>query len=220
MQQHTLETLLEGYRATYAAIPQDALELDLRITIKTIQAIAKGSPVSPAQLANIWDMPLEQVQVILEQAQAGGQVETNDQGDVVGAVLSLNPTNHQVRMGNKSLYAWCAYDAIYSPCVVGIPAQIVSLDPISGERIRVSISPSGVEKVEPKSTVVSIISAQEDMRGGPYSPRCTNMLFFGSRQSAEQWKKNKTGVAVLTLAEAFELVKEFQIEPAKRLGLV
>lgn len=51
MQQNTLEKLLEEYQEAYNAIPQEALELDLRVTFKTIQALAKGNPVSPAQLA-------------------------------------------------------------------------------------------------------------------------------------------------------------------------
>jgi alkylmercury lyase len=220
MQQNTLEKLLEEYQEAYNAIPQEALELDLRVTFKTIQALAKGDPVSPAQLAQTWDMPLEQVLAILKQAEANGQVEINARGDLVGAVLSLNPTQHQISMDNQRFYAWCAYDAMYAPGVIGKPAQIVSKDAVTGKMIQVSITPDGVEIVQPESAVVSIVSAEEDMRAGPESTRCTHMLFFESRESAEQWMQGRTGVSILTVEEVFELAKEFQIKPARRLGLI
>ena len=122
MQQNTLEKVIEKYREVYDAIPQEALELDLRVTFKTIQALAKGDPISPVQLADIWNMPLDQVQVILKQAEENGRVELNAQGELVGAVLSLNPTQHRISMDNQRLYAWCSYDAMYTPGVVGEPA--------------------------------------------------------------------------------------------------
>jgi len=220
MQQNTLEKLIEEYQRAYDAIPQEALELDLRVTVKTMQSLAKGNPISPAQLADIWEMPLEQVRAILDQAETNGQVEIDAQGNLVGAVLSLNPTHHQVLMGNKLLYAWCAYDAIYASGVVGKPAQIVSKDPVTGEMIRVSMTPTGVETVQPENAVVSVVSTGADMGTGPESSRCTQMHFFGSRESAEQWKQNLVGIYIFTVEEVFKVVKEFQIEPAKQLGLV
>lgn len=220
MQQNTLENLIEEYQQAYDAIPQEALELDLRVTITTMQALANGQPISPAQLADIWEMPLDHVQAILDQAKTNGKVEINAQGNLVGAVLSLNPTDHQVFMDNKHIYAWCAYDALYASGVVGKPAQIVSKDPVTGEMIRVSMTPIGVETVEPESAVVSVVGAGADLGTGPESARCTQMLFFGSRQSAELWRKNHVGVYILTMEEIYKVVEKIQIEPAKRLGLV
>lgn len=220
MQQQILEKLTSDYRKAYDAIPQEALELDLRVTIKTMQALVKGKPVSPDQLADIWEMPIEQVRVILKQAEEHGQAEIDARGDLVGGVLSLNPTPHEISIGNEDLYAWCAWDAIYAPGVIGKPAQIVSKDPVTGEMIQISMTPAGLEKVQPENAVVSVVGTEVDMRGGPESSRCTQMLFFGSRESAEQWRQNRTGIFILTLEEAFELAKEFQIEPARRLGLI
>jgi len=220
MQQNTLEKVIEEYRKAYGAIPKEALELDLRVTVKTIQALAKGHPVSPAELADIWNMPFDQVQVILKQAEKNGRVEINTQGDLVGAVLSLNPTEYQIFMDDQHLYAWCAYDAIYTPGVVGKPARIVSEDPVTGGKIQVSLTPDRVETIQPESAVVSVVDPGGDMSAGPESTRCTHMLFFESRESAEGWKQDRTGVSILTVEEVFELAKEFQIEPARRLALV
>ncbi|NIM94531.1 MAG: hypothetical protein GTO18_12590 [Anaerolineales bacterium] len=218
MEQLKKEELIEEYREAYDAIPQEALELDLRLTIKTMKALAKGKPLSPDELARIWEMSLEQVQTVLDQAT--GHVEIDSQGRLVGGVLSLNPTAHRISLDDKQLFAWCAYDAIYAPGVVGKTAQIDSQDPITGESIRVTITPNSIVDVQPEGTMVSIVGGKTDMRGGPDSPRCSQMLFFASRESAYEWLQNRANVAILTVEETFEIARQFQIEPARRLGLV
>jgi alkylmercury lyase len=220
MEQLKKDELIDEYREVYDSIPREALELDLRVTIKTIQTLAKGKPVSPNELAIIWEMPLEQVQSVLAGAVAAGRAEIDSQGRLVGGVLSLNPTAHHISMGGNQLYAWCAYDAIYTPGVVGKTARIDSQDPVTGESIQLTITPQGVEDVRPQGAVVSVVGGKTDMRGGPESPRCAQMLFFGSRKSADEWLQGRTGVSILNVDEVFDIAREFQIEPAKRLGLV
>lgn len=212
--------LIKSYREAYGAIPQEALDLDLRVTFKTMQALAEGKPVSPEQLAEIWEMSHDQVDGILKRATANGQAQVDNQGYLVGGVLSLVPTSHRISINGKELFAWCAYDAIYTPGVVGKTAEIVSMDPVTGDKIRMSITPSGVMNLQPEGAVVSVVSAKTDMRAGPTSPRCSQQLFFGSRDSAEKWLQDRTGVLILTIEEVFEIAREFQIEPARRLGLV
>ena len=214
------DKIIKSYREVYEAIPQEALELDLRVTIRTIQALAEGKPVSLDELARIWEMPLEQVQLVVDGAVAAGRVEVDSLGRLVGGVLSLNPTDHRISMDDKQLYAWCAYDAIYTPSVVGKTAQIESQDPVTGATLKMTITPAEVEDVRPSGAVVSIVGVETDMKGGPNSPRCSQMLFFGSRESANQWLQGRTEVSILTVKEAFELANEFQIEPARRLGLI
>jgi alkylmercury lyase len=220
MKQLKKDELIQAYRRVYDAIPQEALDLDLRVTISTMQALAKGKPVSPDQLAKLWEMPLEQVRSVLAGASAAGQAKVDSQGDLVGAVLSLIPTDHRISMDGRQLYAWCAYDAIYAPGVVGKTAQITSRDPVTGEPISITITPDGIADVQPEGSVVSVVGGDTDMKGGPESPRCSQMLFFGSRETADKWLQGRADVAILTVEEVFEIARQFQIEPARRLGLV
>ena len=55
---------------------------------------------------------------------------------------------------------------------------------------------------------------------GPESQRCSQMLFFASRNTAETWIKDHPGVAILPVEVVYQMAREFQIEPARRLGLV
>lgn len=219
MERLTKHALIEAYRKAYDAIPREALELDLRLTVKTIQALAEGNPVSPERLAKLWEMPFDQVRSILDQALAAGRVELDIQGNLVAGVLSLIPTPHRISMDGKRLYAWCAYDAVYIPGVVAKSAQITSRDPETGDLIKISITPSGVARIRPESTVVSVVGPYEDTQGGARSPRCSQMRFFGSRSSADQWLQDRSGISVLSVEDVYEIAEQFQIEPARKLGL-
>lgn len=220
MEQLKKDEVIKAYRKAYDAIPQEALDLDLRLTVRTIQALSRGKPVSPEQLAEIWEVPLEQVRSVLAGAVLAGRAEVNSQGDLVGGILSLIPTPHRISIGGKQLYAWCAYDAIYVPGLAGKTAEISTQDPITGDPIKIIITPDGVADVQPEGSVVSVVGVESDMRGGPKSPRCTQMLFFGSRDSAHQWLQGRPDMSILTAEEVFEIARQFQIEPARRLGLI
>lgn len=209
----------EAIRVAYDQIPKEAMELDLRVTVQTIQLLTEGRPVSAERLADVWGISQDQVEVILEQASLTGKAQLDVDGNLIGGVLSLVPTTHKVRVNDNHLYAWCAYDAIYIPGVIGKIAQVESTDPVNGETIRMTISREGVIDLNPKDSVVSVVSP--DVGGiGPDSPRCSQMLFFTSRESAQTWLKDHPGVDILTVDEVFELTQEFEVEPARRLGLV
>lgn len=75
--------------------------------------------------------------------------------------------------------------------------------------IQVSMTPTGVETVQPESALVSILGVAADMGTGTESPTCTQMLFFGSRESAELWRQNRAGVYILTIEEVIKVVEEF-----------
>lgn len=215
-----LESLQQAYRRAYDAMPQEALELDLRLTVKTMQALAEGRPIPLDQLAEVWGMPVEQVRTVLAQAVSAGRAEIDEHENLVGAVLTLNPTEHQLSIDGQQLYAWCAFDALFAPGVTGKVTRISSSDPVSGAPISAIVTPEGVEQVQPQGAVITVVGTDSDLRGGPRSPRCLQMLFFASRDSAQQWLDGHNDVAILTLNEAFDLAREFQIEPARRLELV
>ena len=209
----------QAIRKAYERIPKEAMELDLRVTVKTIQLLSEGRPLSAKRLADAWDMSQDQVSVILDQASSTGKAQLDGEGNLIGGVLSLVPTTHKVRVNDNDLYAWCAYDAISIPGVIDRNAQIESTDPVNGETIRMTITPHGVIDLNPEGSVVSVVSPE--VGGvGPDSPRCSQMLFFTSRNTAETWLKDHPGVEILTVEQVFEIAQEFEVEPARRLGLV
>jgi alkylmercury lyase len=175
--------------------------------------LADGKPVPAERLAEIWGFPVEQVRMVLAQAESRGQVEMDDEGSVIGAVLSSVPTNHRIQLNGNDFYAWCSYDAIYIPGVLGQVGRVESRDPVSGETISMTIAPDGVTDICPQGVLVSVVDADVNAAGpaGPESQRCSQMLFFASRDTAEVWLKGHPGVALLPVEVVYQMAREFQI---------
>lgn len=107
------------------------------------------------------------------------------EGNVIGLGLTLVPTPHVYEVDGRKLYTWCAADALAFPVMLKQSANIESSDPITGEKIRVSVTPDRVEKVEPESAVVSWVRNIDvtNIRGSG----CNNVNFFISAETASKW---------------------------------
>jgi len=220
MDKLSFEKHREKTRRALDGLPNGAYEAELRLQVIALQLLSKGEPVSPNRLAEAWGIPLEQVQAIFEQASSLGTLQLDDAGNMVGSAISLLPSSHKFQVNGKTLYAWCAYDAIYAPGVIGSDAVIDSVDPITNEPIRIKVSPDGVMKSKPEGVVATVVGMEADARGGAESPRCNQMHFFVSEENARKWSVDYPNVSIMTVDQMFEVAREFQIEPARQMGLL
>ena len=182
-----------------------------------LKLLTQGQPVSAERLAANADLPLEEVQAAYEQMQAqGGEFDEN--GNLTGAALTLIPTPHRFRVNGRLLYTWCSLDAMFLPGLLGETAVVESTCPSSGETIHLTITPDGVTDYSPTTTVLSIavpgltcetenISCSPDKKGGSQREGCNQMNFFRDRAAAEAWIEDYPGVAILAVAEAWQLAK-------------
>jgi len=220
MDRSSFEKHIEKTRQMLKKLSEGAYEAELRLQVIALQLLSKGVPVSRELLAEAWGMPLEQVNAIFEQASVLGTLQLDNSGNMVGTAISLVPTSHKIRIDGKNLYAWCAYDAIYAPSVIGKNAIIDSVDPINHEPLRIKVSPEGVTESEPKGIFATVVGIDADARGGAESPRCNQMHFFASEGNAKKWATDHLGVMIMTVDQLFDVVKEFQLEPARQIGLL
>ncbi|MCI0710770.1 MAG: hypothetical protein L0154_11470 [Chloroflexi bacterium] len=184
--------------------------------------LSEGAPVSAERCAEEVKLPVEQIRESFTQAQVSG-AEFDDGDNLIGNALTLKPTRHHFNVDGKQLYAWCSLDTLFLPGLIGKTATVESTDPITGETISLSISAEGVSNLTPATAVSSIVvpgmTAQCEScvpnQTGPESAVCSQMFYFASHKSAEQWSKDHPDVAVLTVYEAFELAKAVWLEPRK-----
>lgn len=147
------------------------------------------------------------------------EAEFDDQGYLVGAILSLNPTPHQLRVNGRELFAWCALDTLFLPALLRQSAQVVSTCPATGATIRLTITPEGVETADPSDAVLSVVTpgitpgCELGAKSGPHGPVCSTMHFFSSREAASTWLIGQPGVTILSVAEAWQLAREVWIKP-------
>jgi alkylmercury lyase len=181
----------------------------LRLLVRVMRELAHGRPLPAAQvdgcIANLGIAPDAARQFLR-------QVTERDASDqVVGALgLSLQDHPHQVSVDGVALSAWCAEDTLFLPAVLQQTATIASPSPVSGQLIRLRVSPERVEEVSPAGAVVSLVlvdPSPEHMASveAIWSAFCRHIHFFATRDEAEGWATGtgRDDIAILSVDEGF-----------------
>jgi alkylmercury lyase len=197
IEQATDEILTDAFENLH--IKQD----QWRIIDKTLQLLSNGCPVPPDEIAIRLQVPPDTVISILR----GFGAEFDEEGNILGVGLTLVPTPHVYEVNGRKLYTWCAVDALLFPIMLKHTAHIESLDPISGDKIRVTVTPDGVHKVEPEAAVVSWVNSSVDpsnIRGSV----CHYVYFFSSPETASKWIAEHPGKMFYPVIDAFRAAKK------------
>ena len=175
-----------------------------RISIALYRLLAEGRPVKRAALAVKAELPLEKVSEVLGNWYG---VFYDAAGDVIGYWgLALGKMNHRMRINGRTLYAWCAWDTLFLPRLIGAVAQVESTCPVSGGTIRLKVSPRGVETVEPTSTLVSFVMPDRaKVEQNIVLSFCHHVHFFKSADVAQRWLVGRSATQLLTVNEAWML---------------
>ncbi|MEE9216845.1 MAG: organomercurial lyase [Anaerolineales bacterium] len=180
--------------------------------------LALGAPLTPSDVAAKSGFPLKMIEKTFHLMKRSG-AEFDESGNLIGMALTLNPTNHKFVVDGQELYAWCAVDTLFLPGLVGKTADVESICPATGERIRLRISPIGIESVEPQDTVVSVVipgtsaACEPGQAKGAGSASCQSMNYFISREAAEKHLGPDSDVAILDVQEASQLAQRVWVVP-------
>src|SRR5829696_1093611 len=154
----------------------------LEIVPPTVDLLARGKPASPEEIAAISAKSPEEVQTALDRFPS---TEWDEQGRVVGLGLTLHLTPHRLEFEGRTLFAWCALDALLFPVLLRRSASIESPCRSTGELVHIEVTPAGIEAVEPPSAVVSMVAARE--LATVRSAGCNNTHFFSSPKASSRW---------------------------------
>ena len=184
------KTVIESWEAAPPSI--------LKVVLSLLQLLQHGKPVAPDALASAVGL---EVGVAVKLAKRLG-AEFDDDGNLVGWGLTLVPTPHKYRANGHDLYAWCAADTISFPSILNHTAIIESPDPISGEIVQLTVTPDGIEGLNPSSAVVSwsLESDLDNIRGS----FCNLTHYFASRETAAQYVKDHPGLVIVSVDSVFE----------------
>jgi alkylmercury lyase len=165
-----------------------------------IVLLSEGKPVSPAQIAAAFGQPPEETETLFRRFPS---LEWDTSGNLVGAGLTLRPTPHQFEVNGHHLYTWCALDTLVFPVLLGKTAHITSPCRVTGTLVRLTVTPEGVEQLDPPEAVVSLVTpeANPDIR----ATFCNFIHFFRSSEDASEWLSRHPGASIVPVAEAFQL---------------
>jgi alkylmercury lyase len=197
----TIQQLSEAIAAASDGIDEQAR----RIAKASVDLLANGDPVTPAEIAARAHEP-EAVVLATLKGWPGG-VFWDDEGRVVGSWgLAIPEMGHRFQVeGAKPIYAWCALDPFLIVPVIGRPARVESKDPVTGEPVTMTVTPEGIKDLSPASAVVSFIAPDKPFDSDVIASFCEYVLNFASRESAERWASERKGIILLPAAEAFEV---------------
>jgi alkylmercury lyase len=178
----------------------------LHIIGQTWQRLAaNGSPVSPDEIAIRVQTSPDKAASTLRKFGA----EFDKRGNILGFGLTLVTTPHIYEANGHKLYTWCAADALYYPVILKQTASIESSDPVTGEKIQISVTPDRLEKIEPESAVVSFIKSIDltDVRG----TFCNNVNFFSSPETATEWIAEHPNMTFYPASNVYQALKHIHL---------
>jgi alkylmercury lyase len=183
-----------------------------RLLIRVMRELAQGRPIHRERV--------EQIIADVGVARDGAYrflrevAERDADGNILGIMgLSLNDTPHRFYVDGARMSTWCAEDALFLPTVLNQIATVESKSPVTRERVRLTVSPQGVEEVDPAGAVVSIVIVDPaDANMGSveaiWGTFCHHTFFFASREEAERWAASRDDIEILSVDEAFELGRQ------------
>jgi len=183
--------------------------LEQRLSLRLYRLLAEGQPVPRKVLAERLEVPDETVNRILD---GWPGVFSDNEGRIVGywglSIPAAYSSPHTLRINGRILSAWCAWDTLFLPQLVGHTADIESASPSDAGIVRLTITPQQVERVEPVGSQMSVLvpDAQE-MQKNVVTSFCHFVHFFPSRQAAQSWTAKHAGTFLLSIHEAHVLAR-------------
>jgi alkylmercury lyase len=98
-----------------------------------------------------------------------------------------------VQVDGRALAAWCAWDMLFLPELLGRTAGVPSRCPIAGEKISLTVGPAGVADLHPAETVVSFMASDDPLGADVICSFCHFVHFFASEQAGRQWTSPTIG---------------------------
>lgn len=103
-------------------------------------ALLDDQPMTAAQLVDATALSRAKVERALATLQAGGALEVEDRGRVVGVHgLTCRKTRHTIVTAQRTWNTWCALDALGIPAALRLDAEVHTVCPACNTRITIGV---------------------------------------------------------------------------------
>jgi alkylmercury lyase len=193
------------------ALPKLSIE-EQRLGLALYRQLARGQPVDLEAIAGSAGLSADDVATLATRDPLKALIYRDNRERIVGfAGLAVLPMHHRFAVDGSQLYAWCAWDSLFLPELLGKRALVESVCPETGTVIRVSVAPDRIDHVEPSGPVMSFLlpdaAVLRTSATNVVTSFCHYIFFLASAEAGASWTTRHEGTFVLTLDQAFELAK-------------
>ena len=197
---------IDALAAQIAAAMPDVDPALQQAALTLLRLLAKGEPVGVRRLADALGLPAAYLDETLERSPG---VLRDDQRRIIGFMgLSVAPiSEHRLHVERRSLWAWCAWDTLFLPELLGETARVSSRCPSTGAAISLSVTPDGPADPAPRETVASFLVPEQQFDANVLQSFCHFVHFFASPDAAASWIAEHPGTFSLSIDDAYRLGK-------------
>jgi alkylmercury lyase len=174
------------------------------MALALLRLLAKGAPVSDQALAAASGASEEKSRDALA---SWPGVFRDEDGRVVGfmGLSMVEFGEHRIEVGGRTLTAWCAWDTLFLPELLGETARVRSRCPVTGEQISLTVGSDGPSELRPTGTVLSFLAPERPFDADVLRSFCHFVHFFASKEASLAWIAGHPGTFTLSLEQGFRL---------------
>src|SRR5947208_3460059 len=157
------------------------------VAIATYRRLSEGTAAPPHEIAERAGESVELTEHLLA---SWPGVFRSPAGGVVGfwglTITELVPT-HAIEVEGRRLFAWCAWDTLFLPGILGAAVRVESTCPATKETIALVVQPDGIRETSHPHAVVSFLLPSTDFDADVIQTFCHFVHFFTSEEAGESW---------------------------------
>lgn len=178
-----------------------------RLGLTLYRLLAEGGPVLPGRVVEAAGIHESEVTAMLAGDTMRPFVHQDQRGIIGFGGLSVVPMHHRLEVAGRTLYAWCAWDTLFIPEMIGETVRVESPDPETRTPIRLEVGPTTITSLTHANAVVSLLLPDgfRDEALKTIRQFCHYVFFFESPASGAAWSARHPGTFLLSVERAFEL---------------
>jgi alkylmercury lyase len=174
--------------------------------VTLLRLLAQGEPVDVRGLSEALARPMAYVDETLDRSPG---VSRDDHRRIVGfmGLSVVEVSDHRIHIDGRALSAWCAWDTLFLPDLLGETARVTSRCPCTGGGISLTVTPDGPADLAPPKTVISFLVPDTQFDANVIQSFCHFVHFFVSSAAAASWTAEHPGTFPLSVNDAYRLGK-------------
>src|SRR5579884_871799 len=148
-----------------------------QIALSLVRLLAEGSAVPVERLAQVLALSAGEVEATISRWPEARRDDHGHLTEFVGlSVAEIG--NHRLHLNGRTLSAWCAWDTLFLPELLGATARVTSHCPATGQDISLTVTPDGPTDVTPPAAVLSFLLPERKFDFDVINTFCRYVHFF------------------------------------------